>query len=1749
MSTGRIILVPPATPGSKGDEGMLRGVLELFREHAVVIVNLATECLWLDRLGLSDGDGNVSEAPGPFRDFGDRLEADDVVLVLGADVVDGSCGLESSFERLDLVAKAVLRGHGVFVFCSFRSRVAPEILERLRLMPTVAFRLRDKRSLANFERQVGRKGIFFPDLSFFCPTQVSAASQSALAKISAASKQHPILGVNFSEQSFRSFVHEHTDENRQLFVGSILGELSRAHPHAFYVLMSSDERGWENHPSDDHYQDIAFNWIEQNLGEGRAVRVDPAIGFDGNVLVLESIDLVVTGRMHLALAALRAGTVPLIMMPDDSATSSDKMRGALDTYLGRPEAVIAEIDRLGATSLRFLSEKTQLQARLAELAVQQTSSNLRDVERLMTDIEGSRVLAEDDGAPLRAALISALASVIRRSDELAKERTLSDSLRDRIDGLTAAAHDERLKATELTTRLQASEQALDELNGQLQVRERNALDLQADIEAREQALKARELKLTSLGEARHRLEIDDLRRQLAEAKFAGEAAHRQAEQRSAAMSAAGDRLVRELRRAYSKPLRPLRKSLERAALRFLLLATPVLPERTASSLRRSLQSRKPARFQQEWLVACGQAVEPLRQRVKAGSPLHALALRTLASLVAPVSASRAVRLRRSADKRDPRKIAEARRDAELLISLTADAADHGKAKAPVDDPLRAKRILVADYRLPRPDVSAGERATFGLIADLRAVGFEVVFCATDLTDTAPYRQNLEALGVTVITHASGYNSASDYVRAEGGKFGAFYLVRFDVAETLLPAARQAAPDALVVLHAPDLYFLREGRAAELSDDPAMRAKAEATRTREVAMMRAVDHVILVSPAEIPFLAEYVDRDRISVFPALYSPVDENPPGYAGRAHLFFLGGFKHPPNVDAVLWFVGKVWPRVRAAMPDVEFHIVGAEAPPEVVALASEPGVRHVGYVADLEPVLASYRLSVAPLLYGAGIKGKLGASLGAGVPSVCTTIAAEGMGIVDGLHALIRDEPEAFADAVVALYRDSALWSRLADNGRGLVRENFGELANRSSLLRVLDRARVLPLDLYIESCRTATPAAFSTYDPSTPIDVSIIVPVYNKWELTRACLNSVLVAGRASGISYEVILADDGSSDETVNAGTLFPDLRVSKAERNQGFLLNCKSAAAGAAGRHLLFLNNDTVVMPGWLEPLVRALDEDPRIAIAGSKLIYPDGTVQEAGAALYADGTAANLGRSFADRIVYRWTKLYSLFREVDYATGASMLVRGSFWRDVDGFDERYVPAYCEDSDLAMTARDKGYRVVCVPDSQVVHFEHGSYAEANAVKPKELALRNGNVLLEKWRDTFLIDHLPAGTAPDIAAAHAERQPPLSALERRRSGSLNVLYFSPFPSHPDNHGNQATIQAFGRKFRQMGHKVHFALLESHMYDAKTLAAMRAAWDSVDIVPNTHGLGSNGQPIPFDGWYEEGLGEHIRLLCSTHDIDVVFCSYVFQSRLLDYVPAHILKVIDTHDKMGDRYEMLRRNGQPLEFFSCSPEEEGAYLRRADLVVARRAEEAAYFNSMTGRETAIVIPHVEEARFIDRAFTRMAHVGMVASANRINLAIALQLLQAIERQLDGKPCPFTLHIAGQVRDMIQDLTPEEAALFARPWVKLHGFVPDIGTFYAAADVVVSPVTMGTGINVKTVQAMAYGMPLLTTEWGGKGIETGDPMHGHADLDELVASLLRLAKDPSPLAGLADTSRRRYQAFYDDSIAAMEGMFAAVKH
>jgi glycosyltransferase involved in cell wall biosynthesis len=161
--------------------------------------------------------------------------------------------------------------------------------------------------------------------------------------------------------------------------------------------------------------------------------------------------------------------------------------------------------------------------------------------------------------------------------------------------------------------------------------------------------------------------------------------------------------------------------------------------------------------------------------------------------------------------------------------------------------------------------------------------------------------------------------------------------------------------------------------------------------------------------------------------------------FSDRRDFMFIGDFGHPPNVDAATWFLKDVLPKARPRLPrDATFHIVGASPPPELRALATE-GVIVRGQVDDVGPCFERSRLSVAPLRYGAGVKGKVNMSMAHGVPVVATSLALEGMHLRPGEDALVADDANGFADAMIRLWNDEQLWSKLSENGRRSIRENF--------------------------------------------------------------------------------------------------------------------------------------------------------------------------------------------------------------------------------------------------------------------------------------------------------------------------------------------------------------------------------------------------------------------------------------------------------------------------------------------------------------------------------------------------------------------------------------------------------------------------------------------------------------------------------------------------------------------------------------
>lgn len=245
----------------------------------------------------------------------------------------------------------------------------------------------------------------------------------------------------------------------------------------------------------------------------------------------------------------------------------------------------------------------------------------------------------------------------------------------------------------------------------------------------------------------------------------------------------------------------------------------------------------------------------------------------------------------------------------------------------------------------------------------------------------------------------------------------------------------------------------------------------------------------------------------------------------------------------------------------------------------------------------------------------------------------------------------------------------------------------------------------------------------------DVSIIVPAYGQLEYTVACLLAVARAG-SNAVTFEVIVADDASPDGTFDVLSHVPNLRLLRQERNVGFLLNCNSAARIARGRLIVFLNNDTLVQPGWLDALARVFDEEERVGIVGPKLVYPNGYLQEAGARLRREGSVELIGLNGLPEDP-RW----GYRRDVDYVSGACLMIPAGLFREMGGFDERLAPAYCEDLELALRVHERGMRTVYEPAAEVIHhLSVTSGAQATDFKVRAVT-RNMQTVAEQHQETL------------------------------------------------------------------------------------------------------------------------------------------------------------------------------------------------------------------------------------------------------------------------------------------------------------------------------------------------------------------------------------------------------------------------------
>lgn len=359
------------------------------------------------------------------------------------------------------------------------------------------------------------------------------------------------------------------------------------------------------------------------------------------------------------------------------------------------------------------------------------------------------------------------------------------------------------------------------------------------------------------------------------------------------------------------------------------------------------------------------------------------------------------------------------------------------------------QVLLIDAMTPRPDHDSGSLRLVNLMRLLREEGAHVVFLPADGHHVGAYTTQLQRLGIEV-WHQPFLGGMAAWLRTHGPRFRSVMVSRHYVASEFLPLLRACAPQARIVFDTVDLHYLRERRGAEVADDVALARAAERTRALELDVIAHADVTLVVSEVERALLRTDAPQAKVDILSNLHRIAGAGP-AFAERRDAVFVGGFRHPPNVDAVRWFVAEVWPLVRARLPDLRFHCIGSHTPPEIEALASVPGVIVHGHVADLDPYMRDVRVAIAPLRFGAGVKGKVNLSMAHGQPVVATACAVEGMHLRDGEDVLVTDTPQAFADAVVRLHEDEALWNTLARNGLESVAAHFSLDAARATVREV--------------------------------------------------------------------------------------------------------------------------------------------------------------------------------------------------------------------------------------------------------------------------------------------------------------------------------------------------------------------------------------------------------------------------------------------------------------------------------------------------------------------------------------------------------------------------------------------------------------------------------------------------------------------------------------------------------------------------
>jgi O-antigen biosynthesis protein len=349
---------------------------------------------------------------------------------------------------------------------------------------------------------------------------------------------------------------------------------------------------------------------------------------------------------------------------------------------------------------------------------------------------------------------------------------------------------------------------------------------------------------------------------------------------------------------------------------------------------------------------------------------------------------------------------------------------------------RGRNILVLDLHIPTYDKDSGSLRMFNILSLLAELGHHVTFMGQYPLEVQPYTKELQQKGIEVI-YSPYYPNIETYLRYFGKYFNYVILCRYEVAFTNMDLVKKYCPNARIIYDTVDLAFLRESRRAEIENNELLKQKAVTLKNNEIILMRKSDITLVVSQVEKDLLLKELPELSVEILSNIHQIASEIKP-YSERKDLLFVGNFDHIPNRDACLWFTNEIFPSILSEIPSIKLYIVGNNPPREIKALSSEY-IDITGYVENIRPYFEKCRVFVAPIRYGAGVKGKINQAMSYGLPVVTTSIGAEGISSNNELDLIISDEVNSFAQKTIQLYQNEKLWLTIMSNSLKNIKKYF--------------------------------------------------------------------------------------------------------------------------------------------------------------------------------------------------------------------------------------------------------------------------------------------------------------------------------------------------------------------------------------------------------------------------------------------------------------------------------------------------------------------------------------------------------------------------------------------------------------------------------------------------------------------------------------------------------------------------------------